>query len=286
MNSNAAILQLLGSSLLMGAAIALLIWGGRSWLRHRYQQDVEWMTQVLYSFNPEPADPVLRVRLMYAAFVAVLAVLIFIAPHPILAVGFWLVLLTVPRIVVQMMWNHRRKKIDEQLPATIAAMANSMRAGLSLVQALERLADQAPEPIRTDFRLMVNRYSCGASLESTIREAKQRLNLPNFNLFASALLLNREMGGNVSETLQRISSALDKLHQMRKTVEAHTSEGRTNIKVLLVAPVLLLLMLSTVDPEGVKSLFTTSEGYAVLLVAGCFIGAGVYFAAKIVQSEI
>ena len=119
-------------------------------------------------------------------------------------------------MVVEALWQRRRRQIDLQLPAAIAALSNSIRAGLTLVQAIQRLAETAPEPIRTDFRVMANRYAFGASVESTIREAKERLASQNFNLFASALLLNREMGGDVAETLARISQSLDKLHQMRQ----------------------------------------------------------------------
>jgi tight adherence protein B len=272
-----------GIAALFGLAIALLVLGGRGWLTQRFAKDVAWVQDVNLRFSPNPINARKRVATFYGIYVATLAVLILITPHPLFALGFWLVLLTLPRIIVQAMWAKRREKIDQQLPA---AIANSLRAGLTLVQAMQRLAEHAPEPIRVDFQVMVNRYAYGASLDATIREAKQRLQLPNFNLFASALLLNREMGGDASETLSRISQSLDKLHQMHKTVEAHTSEGRTNIKVLLIAPVLLLMMLGSADTEGLKMLFTTSQGYAVLLVAGALMGTGVYFAAKITRSEV
>jgi tight adherence protein B len=123
-------------------------------------------------------------------------------------------------------------------------------------------------------------------METVLKSTKERLKLDNFNLFASALLLNREMGGDISETLTRISKSLDKLREMRKTVEAHTSEGRTNIKVLLIAPVVMLLMLSLVDSKGVLMLFTTAPGAAILLVAGGLAGSGAYIAHRITKSEI
>lgn len=269
-----------------GLAIALLVWGGRAWLLRRFMADVDWLNAVALRFRPDPINAQRWVLVAYAGLLAILGVLIFITPHPILAVAFWLVILVLPKLIAEMLWQSRRRKLDQQIPAAVAAMANSIRAGLTLVQAMQRLADNAPEPIRTDFRVMVNRYSYGANLEATIREAKDRLRLPNFNLFASALLINREMGGDIAESLLRISQSLDKLQQMRKTVEAHTAEGRTNIKVLLVAPVLLLLMMSTADGEGVTMLLTTTQGFAVLIVAGLLIGTGVYFAAKITHSEV
>jgi tight adherence protein B len=269
-----------------GLAIALLIWGGRSWLYRRYLADVAWLTELSQRFRPEPIEASRWVLLAYGSLLGVLAILIFVTPHPLLALFFWLIILLLPKLIAEMLWQARRRMLDQQIPAAVATMANSIRAGLTLVQAMQRLADTAPEPIRTEFRIMSNRYSYGANLEATIREAKDRLRLANFNLFASALLINREMGGDIAETLLRISQSLDKLQQMRKTVEAHTSEGRTNIKVLLIAPVLLLLMMSTADGEGVKLLLTTTQGFAVLIVAGLLIGTGVYFAAKITQTDL
>jgi tight adherence protein B len=161
-----------------------------------------------------------------------------------------------------------------------------MRAGLTLVQAVTRISEQAPEPIRMEFKIMANQYGYGADMETVIRNAKARLNLPNFTLFASALLLNREMGGDISETLTRISKSLDKLREMKKTVEAHTSEGRTNIKVLLVAPVFMLGLMSIVMPRGVGLLFTTEPGWAILLIALALAATGVYVAARITRSEV
>jgi tight adherence protein B len=105
-------------------------------------------------------------------------------------------------------------------------------------------------------------------------------------LFASALLLNREMGGDISETLTRISKSLDRLREMRRTVEAHTSEGRTNIKVLLVAPVFMLLLIALVDGKDVLLLFTTTPGIAILMIALVLAGGGAYLANRITKSEV
>lgn len=279
-------LKLVLAVVLAGAAVVLLIWGLRGYLLGRYQQDFAWITRTSLRFSPEPIDARSWTIGYYVGFSLLLALLLAFAPNPVVAFVLWLVLLSLPRIVVEMLWNSRRRKIDRQLPAAVSSMSNSIRAGLTIVQAVQRLAENAPEPIRTDFRVMANRYSYGASLDATLNEAKERLASPNFNLFASALLLNREMGGDISETLTRISMSLDKLHQMRQTVKAHTSEGRTNIKVLLVMPVLMLLMISTADYEGVKMMFTTPQGYTVLLIAGTLIGIGVYFAAKVTRVDI
>ncbi|QOV88001.1 type II secretion system F family protein [Humisphaera borealis] len=279
-------MKALGIAALIGLSIVLLVWGLRGYLTRRFQRDADWIARNRQRFNPEPVDAKRWTIYYYVAFILLLLVLVFITPNPLFGVVFWLILLAVPKIIVESMWQKRRRQIDLQLPPAISSLANSLRAGLTLVQAIQRLSENAPEPIRTEFRIMANRYSFGAGIEVTIDEARDRLKSQNFNLFASALLVNREMGGDAAETLSRISRSLDKLHHMRQTVEAHTAEGRTNIKVLLVAPVILLLMMSTADAEGVKMLFTTSQGYAVLMVAGVFIAAGIFFAGKITHAEI
>ena len=278
--------MIFGIAALLGIALGLFVWGGRDFLYRQYLRNVDWVTRNSLRFQPEPVNGKMLVAVAYGGLIVLLAALVLITPVPIIGVGLWLVLLLLPKLLVEMAWKRRKAKINEQLPGTIAAMANSIRAGLTLVQSIQRLAEQAPEPIRTEFKIMAARYSYGADLESTIQESKERLQLANFNLFASALLMNREMGGDVSTTLSRISQSLDKMRQMRMTVEAHTAEGRTNIKVLLVAPVIMLLFIATVDPEGVKLLFTTSHGYAVLLAAGILTGVGVYFAAQITRTEV
>lgn len=275
-----------GIAALLGLAVVLLVWGLRDYLMRQFRRDAEWIARNRLRFNPEPIDAARWTIYYYAAFVGLLLVLVFITPNPLFGVVFWLLLLAAPKTVIESMWQKRRRKIDLQLPPAISSLSNSLRAGLTLVQAIQRLAESAPEPIRTEFRIMANRYAFGAGIEVTIDEARERLSSQNFNLFASALLVNREMGGDAAETLSRISRSLDKLHHMRQTIEAHTAEGRTNIKVLLVAPVVLLLMMSTADAEGVKMLFTTTQGYAVLMVAGAFIAAGIFFAGKITKAEI
>ncbi len=249
-------------------------------------RDVEWMRETCLRFSPDPVNAVAYTCAYYAGFAMLLAVLIWFLPNPLIALGFWVVMLFIPKQLIEIAWRRRIKKIDSQISQCVASLANSMRAGLTLVQGITRLSEQAPEPIRDEFQIMANQYAYGADMETVLRNMKGRLGLPNFNLFASALLLNREMGGDISETLSRISKSLDKLREMRRTVEAHTSEGRTNIKVLLVAPVFMLLLMAMVDGKDVMLLFTTSPGIAVLTIAFALAGSGVYLANRITKSEV
>lgn len=273
-------------ALVLGLTAALAAFFGRDLLLARYKKDQKWFRDTALRFSPNPINEHAWCLTYYATYALLLAILLGILPYALVAFLFWGVLLFVPGVAVDVLWKRRRKQIDLQLPRAISSMANSIKAGLTLVQAIERLGENAPEPVRTEFKTMANQYSFGSDLETVVRDAKLRLDLQNFNLFASAVLLNREMGGDVAATLQRISRSLDKLHEMRKTVEAHTSEGRTNIKVLLLAPFFMLGLAATVMPDYVKDVFTTPQGYFILLIAALLAGTGVYYAAKITRADI
>jgi len=274
------------AALIAGLAAALFVWGLRDWFLARWQRDQAWIRTTHARFSPEAINAATWALGYYVGFLVLLLVLLMVIPVPLVAVILWIASWFLPPVLIAWAWRRRVKKIDLQIPQSVAAMANSMRAGLTLVQAMTRLSDQAPEPIRTEFKIMANQYGYGADMETVIRNAKSRLNLPNFSLFATALILNREMGGDISETLTRISKSLDKLREMRKTVEAHTSEGRTNIRVLLVAPVFMLGLMSIVAPKGVGMLFTTLPGWGMLGIAAALSGSGAYIANRITRSEI
>jgi tight adherence protein B len=279
-------LLLAGAAGTAGVAVGVGVWAGRAWLGAKFARDAAWMRETFLRFRPEPVDARAYTIGYYVGFALLLLGLVAVVPFWPLAVALWAGCLFVPGVLIDWAWARRLAQVDLQIPQTVSTLANSMRSGLTLVQGIARLAEQAPEPIRTEFKIMANQYGYGADMETVIRNAKARLNLPNFNLFASALLLNREMGGDISETLTRISKSLDKLREMKKTVEAHTSEGRTNIKVLLVAPLFMLGMMALVMPKGVGLLFTTLPGAAVLLIAGALAAAGVYLARRITKSEV
>ena len=278
-------LILILAGLAVGGTVVLAILGGKRWLLEKFERDKAWMQVTALRFNPEPINAQTYTLWYYGGFLALLLLLLWMIPNIFIAVAFWVICLFVPKIYVEWAWKRRRMKIDAQLAVTISTMCNNIRAGLTLVQSIQRLSESAPDPIRCEFKVMSNQYAYGADLDAVIQNAKERLALPNFNLFATALLLNREMGGNVADTLSRISRSLDKMREMKLTVEAHTSEGRTNIKVLLLAPVVLLLTLSLADSKGVILLFTTSQGIAILLIAAALAGFGVYLAGRITKSE-
>ena len=111
-----------------------------------------------------------------------------------------------PWYLIRRMAVRRHQQIEDQLADAMVMFSASIRAGLSLAQALDLLALECPKPIRQEFSQIINEYKMGKPMERTLRQANERLQSENFSLFSAALLASRESGGRLNETVERISN--------------------------------------------------------------------------------
>jgi tight adherence protein B len=273
-------------AVLIGLSAALLVWSLRGRLVARWNHDVAWVEHTVWRFTPDPVNARRYVALFYGGAVLVMFLLLLLVPNKILAVGLWAILIAVPRLAVSRAWAKRRQQIEQQLPIAVRQMSSSVASGMTLAQAIERLAGRAPDPIRVEFRIMTGYWQLGSDFTATIEEAKRRLSLENFNLFASAILVNQRLGGNVSLTLDRLAGSLEAIDQMKREVHAATAEGRTNIKVLAVAPFGMLGLVALMDAGAVGMLLTRSFGHLLLAVAALLTATGTLWAWRIVNANV
>ncbi|TVQ78695.1 MAG: hypothetical protein EA380_05600 [Phycisphaeraceae bacterium] len=279
-------MQIVVIALATGLTIGAFVWIARQQLIARWEQDCAWLAHAIWRFSPEPFDPKPYVAGYYIGAFLLLLFLLALVPSKIVGLVIWVVLILLPRMIIDRRWEKRRALIDEQLPATVLQMSSSVASGMSLVQALERLSERAPEPIRTEFRVITNHWRMGSDLSATIEEAKRRLRLQNFTLFSSAILINQRMGGNITQTLERLAHALESVERMRREVYSSTSEGRTNIKVLVVAPFIMLGIVAVMDLKAVMLLFQRPLGWILLGIAAVFTAVGTLWAWRIVNADV
>lgn len=273
-------------ALTFGLSFALLTYSLRDQLKRRFDRDVAWLAHTLWRFSPNPKAAGPLVAAYYAASVVFLLLLLATMSSPPLALIVWSVVFVIPRAWASRAWKKRREAINEQLPAAVRSLAGAVGSGLSLAQSIERMALRAPTPIRTEFFVISNYWKLGSDFTTSMEEAKRRLELPNFTLFASALVVNQSMGGNATATLNRLASSLEAIDSMQREVYAATAEGRTNIKVMAVAPFLMLGITSFMDREAVKLLFTTPVGQLILAFAVLLTLVGSLWASKVVSADV
>jgi tight adherence protein B len=176
-----------------------------------------------------------------------------------------IVLFCVPWYLIRRRAEKRRLQIEDQLADAMVALASAIKAGLSLGQALEIMADQCPRPICEEFRQMVGEYQMGKPLERVLIETRDRLKSENFALFAAAMQASRESGGRLNETVERIAHSVMELQRLERKIFSETAQARTSAVYMALAPFAVMIMYYFfVDPVNTERLFTTVPGQLIL----------------------
>jgi len=213
--------------------------------------------------------------------------------------GFWLgadslvfavlisvFLIAAPWYLLHRMAERHRQKIEDQLADAMVTLANAVRAGLSLAQALEILAAQCPKPINAEFHQMVAEYKLGKPLERTLTEAKERLASENFALFAAAILASHESGGRLNETVERIAQSVLELQRLERKIISETAQARKSAVYMALAPAFILVVYYFVDPMNTVMLFTKMAGQILLATAVLFDVVAYLWARVILNPDI
>ncbi len=191
-----------------------------------------------------------------------------------------------PWYLVRKWSDTRRQKIEDQLADAMVGFSSAIRAGMSIAQALEMLADDCPRPINQEFRQIVGEYQMGKPIERTINEAKERLRSENFILFAAALLASRESGGRLNETVERISKSVVEVQRLERKVRSETAQARKSAVYMAIVPFVLLVVYFWLDPVNTKLLFTTFVGQLFLSVSILLNIVAYVWALKILDPDI
>ncbi|MBM4004234.1 MAG: hypothetical protein FJ295_13260 [Planctomycetes bacterium] len=231
-----------------------------------------------------------RLRSWINAWLAIAAAMLFGLwiglDMPVLAVLLGLLLAATPWYIVYRLAKSRRQRIEDQLADALVMFSSGIRAGLSMAQALELLAQECPAPISQEFRQIVGEYNLGKPLERTLSEAKDRLRSENFVLFAAALLASRESGGRLNETVERISRSVVELQRLERKVRSETAQARKSAVYMALAPLFILAVYTFLDPNNVRLLFVTLPGQLILAVCVLLNLAAYLWALRILKADI
>ena len=191
-----------------------------------------------------------------------------------------------PKLYLHLMIHRRSKLLRDQLVGTVTALANATRAGLSLAQGIENVAQETPEPLATELHRIVRDYRGGRPLSEALIQARDRLKLDGFTLFTSALLVSLERGGRITDALERISRSLQENQRLERKLEADTESGRKVVVMLAAFPAVFLGLFYFLNPEGTALLFTTILGQVVLVFVIVIVYAAVRWANRILSLDV
>jgi tight adherence protein B len=162
--------------------------------------------------------------------------------------------------------SRRMAKFEEQFPEAIDLIARALRAGHAFTTGLGMVADEIEEPVRTEFRLLHDRQNYGMPLPDALRSLAVRVPLLDARFFATAVLTQRESGGNLSEVLDGLSRLIRERFKLKRQVRTLSAHGRITGWVLAALPIALAALMFVIAPEHIGLLFTDPLG--VRMVAG------------------
>lgn len=179
----------------------------------------------------------------------------------------------------------QRKRFEEQLPDTLNLIATSLRAGYSLLQAVEAVGEEAPEPTRREFGRAIAEIRLGKSIDDALNDISVRMSSQDFDWTVMAISIQREVGGNLAEVLQTTSETMVQRNRLRREMKALTAEGRISAIVLAIMPIGLFVFISIANPGYMKPLLENTIGIFVLIGGAVFILIGIFWMQKIVKVD-
>lgn len=176
------------------------------------------------------------------------------------------ILVLLPSMFYKSMRKKRLKRFEAQLPDALAMVSGAMRAGASLNIAMEGLVKEQPAPISQEFELLLKEQRLGVEFEVSLKAMEERIPIPDFSMLVTALLINREVGGNLAETMESLGETLRRKATMEGKIESLTAQGKLQGIVMTGLPILLGILLNFIEPEAMEKLWTTTIGWIVLTI--------------------
>jgi len=238
-----------------------------------YQANLKWTAGVLI--------------LMSSVCFVIPTYLIYLRYHAlILSMLIGLLLGAAPLVFVLQKRRRRFAQFEQDLPEALDLMVSSLRAGNSLVAAMRLVAFESPDPIGCEFRICFDEQNYGLELRTAMENLVTRMPLQDLRIIVTAILIQKESGGNLAEVLDKASYLIRERFRLRRQVRVHTAQGRLTGWILSLLPVVLGIALYFVSPETISVLWTRSIGVKLLYTAAGMTIAGALIIRKIVNMEV
>lgn len=193
-----------------------------------------------------------------------------------IALVLFMIGLLIPLLLIKMKQKARVKKFDEQLSDALIIACSCLRSGLSFTQSMETISKDMSAPISTEFAQVLAEMNMGASMEESLERMNTRIKSSYLSLTISAVLIQKQTGGNLSQILDNISSSIKEKTKLKKELNSATASGKMTGLLMGSMPVILMILFYVVNPSFMEPLFKTSLGHVFLGIAAgleilCFV---------------
>jgi len=185
---------------------------------------------------------------------------------------------------------HRRstrlKRFEEQFPEALDLLSRGIRAGHAFQTAMGMVADELPDPVGPEFKKTFDQQNFGLPLRDALNELADRVAILDVRFFVTAVLIQRDTGGNLAEILDNLAHVVRERFKIRRQIRVHTAHGRFTGYVLLALPAALAVALQFINPEHMQLLFREHMGQMMLIGAIVMQTVGYIWIRQVIKIEV
>jgi tight adherence protein B len=194
-----------------------------------------------------------------------------------------------PNIYLRRQQGKRLIKFDNQLADMLSLMVNGLRAGYSIMQAMEAVSKELPPPISDEFRRVVQEMQLGIPMNVALENLTRRIPSRDLDLLVTAITVQREVGGNLAEILDTISHTIRERVRVKGEIRILTTQVMTSGRFLAIMPVAVIILMYFINRQYMMRFFnpaTRMFGIPALIIGACMILIGYYLMTKIAKIEV
>lgn len=173
----------------------------------------------------------------------------------------------IPFMIVDSARNKRLADFNAQISDALAIMANSLRSGFSFVQSIDMVRKELTAPIKKEFDRTIFEINLGTSVEEALENLSHRVNSDDMELVVTAVLIQRQVGGNLAEVLDNIAGAIRERVRIKREIKTLTAQGRISGLIIGLLPIFLAAFMFSTKPGYILELFTNKIGVIMLSLA-------------------
>ncbi len=217
-------------------------------------------------------------------------------------VGAWVASLFIPALAVALLvgvaagaapyaflfWKRsaRFRRFEEVLPEAIDLMSRALKAGHSVTSMIEMVAQEVAEPVASEFRIVFEQQNLGLPLREAILNLASRVPLQDVHFLATAILVQKETGGNLAEILDKAAFIMRERMRLKGQLRIYTAQGRLSAWILCLLPFAMFFLMSVLNPEYERKLYTDPLGIHAIYLGVIMMALGVYVIRKIVDIKV
>jgi tight adherence protein B len=191
-----------------------------------------------------------------------------------------------PRWVVGFIVKRRQNKFLEEFPNALDVMVRSIKSGLPLNDAMRLIASDGQEPVKGEFRRVIESQQVGLSIPEACARMMQTMPLSEINFFAIVIALQSQAGGNLSEAIGNLSKVLRERRKMKAKVSALSMEAKASAAIIGALPFIVATLVSITSPEYMAILFTDPRGHLIMVASGIWMSIGIFVMRNMINFDI